>query len=54
MPERSAAQTSLLDDDGDLRSYTSGLGVVMKPDTKSPSASVQNKSDDDNDDDWNW
>jgi len=52
VPERSAAQTSLLDDDGDLRDHTSGLGVVMKPDTKSPSATVQNKSDDD--DDWNW
>jgi len=52
IPERSAAQTSLLDDD-DLRGHTNGLGVVMKPDSKSPLASVQNKSDDD-DDDWNW
>ena len=54
-PERSATQTSLLDDDGDLQGHVggSGLGVVMKPDTLSPSASVQNKSDDD-DDDWNW
>ena len=50
IPERSAAQTSLLDDDGDLQG---GLGVVMKPDTKLPSASAQNKCDDD-DDDWNW
>ena len=53
IPERSAAQTSLLDDDGDLQGHAGGLGVVMKPDTTSPSASVQNKSDDD-DDDWNW
>jgi len=53
IPERSAAKTSLLDDDGDLQGHTSGLGVVMKPDTLSPSASVQNKNDDD-DDDWNW
>jgi hypothetical protein len=50
--ERSAAQTSLLDDDGDLQEHTGGLGVVMKPDTKSPPTPVQNKSDDD--DDWNW
>jgi len=52
--ERSAAQTSLLDDDGDLQGHADGLelGIVMKPDTISPSASVQNKSDDD--DDWNW
>jgi len=49
IPERSTAQTSLLDDDGDLQG---GLGVVMKPDTISPSASAQNKSDDD--EDWNW
>jgi len=53
VPERSGTQTSLLDDDGDLRGYAGGLGVVMKPDTMSPSTSVQNKSDDD-DDDWNW
>jgi len=53
IPERSAAQTSLLDDDGDLRGYAGGLGIVMKPDTMSPSTSAQNKSDDD-DDDWNW
>ena len=53
IPERSAAKTSRLDDDGDLQGHRSGLGVVMKPDTISPSASVQNKSDDD-DDDWNW
>jgi len=52
IPERSAAQTSLLDDDGDLQGHAGGLGVVMKPDTTSPSPSVQNKSDDD--DDWNW
>lgn len=55
IPERSAAKTSLLDDDGDLQGHGGGLklGVVMKPDTMSLSASAQNKSDDD-DDDWNW
>lgn len=53
MLERSTAKTSLLDDDGDLQGHTGGLGVVMKPDTISPSASVQSKNDDD-DDDWNW
>jgi hypothetical protein len=52
-PETLAAKTSLLDDDGDLHGHTGGLGVVMKPDAISPSASVQNKNDDD-DDDWNW
>ena len=51
--ERPAVRTLLLDDDGDLQGYRSGLGVVMKPDTISPSASVQNKNDDD-DEDWNW
>jgi len=51
--ERSAARTSLLDDDGDLQRHAGGLGVVMKPDTTSPLSSVQNKSDDD-DEDWNW
>lgn len=54
MPEGLAAQTSLLDDDGDLQGHAGGLGVVMKPDTRSPSASVQNRSDDEDDDDWNW
>jgi len=54
IPERSAVKTSLLDDDGDLQGHTSGLGAVMKPDTMSPSVSVQNKNDDDDDDDWNW
>lgn len=53
IPERSAAAASLLDDDGDLQGRVGGLGVVMKPDTISPSTSVQNKNDDD-DDDWNW
>jgi len=47
-----AAKTSLLDDEGDLQGHVGGLGVVMKPDTISPSTSVQNKNDDD--DDWNW
>lgn len=52
IPERSVMQTSLLDD-GDLQCDVGGLGVVMKPDSTSPSVSVQNKNDDD-DDDWNW
>lgn len=53
LPERSDTKSSLLDDDGDLQGHVGGLGVVMKPDTISPSTSVQNKNDDD-DDDWNW
>ena len=53
IPEMSAVKTSLLDDDGDLHGHTGGLGVLMKLDTISPSASVQSKNDDD-DDDWNW
>ncbi|KAF9652412.1 hypothetical protein BDM02DRAFT_3183795 [Thelephora ganbajun] len=55
IPEILATQTSLLDDDSDLQGRAGGLGVVMKPNTTSPSPSIQNKSDDDDDDDdWNW
>jgi hypothetical protein len=53
IPQISGAKTSLLDDDGDLQGHTGGLRVVMKPDTMSPSVSVQSKNDDD-DEDWNW